>query len=199
MSNYILTSNGELYHYGVKGMKWGVRKAYQDANNAIADVYKRRAAKRETGFRTRYNLARENQFRDNADRSKRVAQAKGIRNKVSEAVGYKNASAVMKNRSEMYSKMENATKGKLGKARYKQAAANAKEVSKYYKKVSNDSIGDRIVRNFFDKDRVNMPYHRLSGRTTTRGKQAVDNILTGGLYGAIKDIQYLRQQKNNND
>ena len=25
--NYILTSNGELYHYGVKGMKWGVNKA----------------------------------------------------------------------------------------------------------------------------------------------------------------------------
>lgn len=26
MSNYILTTNGELYHYGVPGMKWGVRK-----------------------------------------------------------------------------------------------------------------------------------------------------------------------------
>jgi len=26
MTNYILTSNGKLYHHGVKGMKWGVRR-----------------------------------------------------------------------------------------------------------------------------------------------------------------------------
>ena len=27
--NYVLDQNGELYHYGVKGMKWGVRKEYE--------------------------------------------------------------------------------------------------------------------------------------------------------------------------
>lgn len=34
--DYILTSNGELYHYGVKGMKWGHRKARQYSNDAKA-------------------------------------------------------------------------------------------------------------------------------------------------------------------
>lgn len=28
----------ELYHYGVKGMKWGVHKKIQDYRNASADL-----------------------------------------------------------------------------------------------------------------------------------------------------------------
>ena len=31
MSDYILAPNGELFHYGVKGMKWGVRKTQKQA------------------------------------------------------------------------------------------------------------------------------------------------------------------------
>lgn len=38
---YILTSNGELYHHGTKGMKWGVRR-YQNADGSLTAAGKKR-------------------------------------------------------------------------------------------------------------------------------------------------------------
>ena len=43
MSNYIITNNGELYHYGVKGMKWGVRN--KNRNNLTDRQIKKYAKK----------------------------------------------------------------------------------------------------------------------------------------------------------
>jgi hypothetical protein len=40
MSNYILI-NGELYHHGIKGMKWGVRR-YQNADGSLTPAGKKR-------------------------------------------------------------------------------------------------------------------------------------------------------------
>lgn len=40
MSNYVVR-NGELYHWGIKGMKWGVRR-YQNADGTLTDAGKKR-------------------------------------------------------------------------------------------------------------------------------------------------------------
>lgn len=52
MSEYYITTDGELYHYGVKGMRWGVRRAQKalskstfdnEANRAFSKLQKHRA------------------------------------------------------------------------------------------------------------------------------------------------------------
>lgn len=40
--DYVITSNGELYHYGIKGQKWGVRR-YQNKDGSLTPAGKKRA------------------------------------------------------------------------------------------------------------------------------------------------------------
>lgn len=42
-NKYILASNGELYHWGIKGMKWGVRR-YQNEDGSLTNAGKKRYA-----------------------------------------------------------------------------------------------------------------------------------------------------------
>lgn len=44
MADYILSNDGELMHYGVKGMKWGVRR-YQNADGSLTAKGQKRLVK----------------------------------------------------------------------------------------------------------------------------------------------------------
>ena len=61
-NNYILTSNGELYHWGVKGMKWGVRR-YQNKNGSLTPAGKKRRKE------------------PSADKKERIARKKDLKNR----------------------------------------------------------------------------------------------------------------------
>jgi hypothetical protein len=63
--------NGELYHWGVPGMKWGVRR-YQNADGSLTDAGKRRAHKQKVKNLKKARKAKE----EKAERQKRAKAGK---------------------------------------------------------------------------------------------------------------------------
>lgn len=51
MGEYFIGSDGELYHWGIKGMKWGVRR-YQNKDGSLTEAGKRRLSKNITSKKT---------------------------------------------------------------------------------------------------------------------------------------------------
>ena len=60
MDNYVIT-NGELYHHGVKGMKWGVRKTRVSKSKLIKDA---RVKSSELHKQRQAAIEKRNQFYD---------------------------------------------------------------------------------------------------------------------------------------
>lgn len=82
MSDYII-HNGELYHYGVKGMKWGrrrdARKTYKNAKNKAFSKYEKEINDIEKSYKKGQMLSKKDQDREaraESNYQKEVSKAK---------------------------------------------------------------------------------------------------------------------------
>lgn len=88
-----------LAHYGVKGMKWGVRRAIGDKAKIAANLERRSNAYKKHGDRfTKKADKYDNKLKDSRPTEKQLAKSKSIRDRA--ALDYKTANQLNKYRNE---------------------------------------------------------------------------------------------------
>ena len=178
-NNYILTSSGcfvsedELYHHGVKGMKWGVRK-YQNEDGSLTAAGK-----------SRYSTV--------ADAKEAYRKAKKTSaDKYSTAVGgiYGGRWTVTKNQRKDYSRDVQAFNNSLA------ARTGAKydyKIAKAQQKGKNDKVAQLRVKQELavnrQKNRTSIAnaYIRDTYEKQSVGEQIVHNLI-GGNKGAVSAL-----------
>ena len=191
---YVITrtnNEDELMHYGVIGMKWGKRKASYYTDKANSHISKMNTSKTKLGKSLHNYQAYKNETKANM---KKTMGEKGIRKTIDNVYGYGGIASEQKAAANYYNRKSTYSKSKLSATAAKSKSYNLSTAAKANTKLHNTKGVERA------KARVdalmNRPIKTWSGRTTTTGKKALDNILTGGISGAVKDVSYYRKHRN---
>jgi hypothetical protein len=196
-----------LAHYGVKGMKWGVRKNRQTAERrkkkSVKKVINDLAVKGSVAYAKRYHrnlIEKSQEERQSAARMKDLARAKNLRDVAGVYVGNKRNARVHRVNADMYDEMSKYTTLNSTKRRLKAQAENSRTFSDYYDRRSKKRGIDKVVETVIGKEYYSLPYKKANGKTVTYGRYLAEEMLKNLAKSAIKtaaqnEIKKRREQK----
>lgn len=192
-----LNQANELYHHGVKGQKWGVRKYQNPDGSLTAEGQRRQNANIVNRTKDRFG-AHVDSFNNAARNTGKALNGGHVWTAGSELMGYGRMGSRYEAHSKAQQKLKEHSKTKLGQAYHDQRAKNFNELGKYSRNRQHESVGERVVNSMLVNVKlIRTPYHRLSGRTTTYGREMLNGLLTGGAAGLAMDAKYLHDKKKN--
>jgi len=161
-------ANDELYHYGTKGQKWGIRR-YQNPDGTLTEEGKKRY-----GYNDNPTTLFQTMRKNITDYRLTGTKYKGIHKLgASRHIDYqvkKNA-----NKAKYYSNKAKSVKNKLLKNIYKNSSYNSQQLSNYYKHAQKYKLNEKYIKagSVVDKN-----YRDLNTKTLLTGA----NITMGERY-----------------
>lgn len=194
--------NTELYHHGIIGQKWGVRR-FQNKDGSLTAAGKRRYSPQEkadkqiakignskTRMGKNYHNVRAFNYETQANREKALNKNENVRKTIDSAIGFGRSAADWSANANYYSRKAAYSKTNFGKGLNAARAFNSREYAKTAQRIHNAKTireAGKIWVDSFEKQRV----RSWSGREVSLGSHIVGEML--GI-NTILDISYARNE-----
>lgn len=184
----------ELYHYGVKGMKWGQRKTaqYHDAQ-AARHISAMKNSKTAIGRYYHNNRAMGHEWKSGVKRQ--AAKEHGLKKVGTLTFGAGNMANGLRAAGNYYDRAAQYKRTNYGKTKMQSKAFNARSYAKGYQGVHNsNSLSTRMLAN--NRLQYNTKLKTNVGRDTNSFNVALANAVpVGKMVGAIRDTNYYMRNR----
>lgn len=196
---WYVVKEDELYHHGIKGQKWGVRRFQNPDGTLTAKGRKRygyaaldKMEKTRTNFGAALKADSAARKRSGSELDDAIKSAKSIRQKAHLALGYTGQAKMYGSRASAYNEASArmAQQGRMKAAIASKATAKRNEA---FAKANANIASTKGLLNRYAKIMTTGPQMTMYsnvGRKYVRQNEGIKNMLTMGVYGFVADSKY---------